>query len=161
MDSKILVSIAAAALLLAGCASKLMVYDEKGAAMSGVPVRMTEVYVKQGMRTQLTQGGTCTPVPFLETAAFPTGKLYYVSTDPAWFAKTGLTIKFHETGAATEISINSEPSGAETLKGVAELYKALRPQVVALDMGADRTGPACDSGEANVSFTTLEAYLRR
>jgi hypothetical protein len=150
---------------LTGCAGQLVVYDDKQAEIKGVPFRATEVYVKQGLYGKYSKGGNCAKTPFNETVSIPTGAQYFVTTKTAQFAKTAFHIKFSESGAVSEIGLNSEPAAADALKATAELVKLALPAVggVSASQVASAVATierACDVGEEGVTFKRLSDYLK-
>jgi hypothetical protein len=168
------VIVALATLVLTGCASSLKIFDSAQTPVVGVPFRAAEVYVKQGVKTKASKGGTCDPTPFIDTATLPTGTQFFANVDPAQLAKTGFTMKFADNGALTEISLNTEPSGAEMLKATNELLKTALPVLGLAAAGgaagaagggggggaAPVSAPACDAGEANVQWIRFDEYMK-
>lgn len=162
------VALPAAALALAlmgGCASQLSVYkDRDGVAVpaKGLPFNVPEVYVKLGSRTRMTKATDvkCEDTPFVETVLLPTGDRYFLNVDAMPFTKTGFVAKFGASGALTEVTLNTEPAGADEIKAVNELIKTLAPPAAATTRAIDggRVGVACDAGEANVRFCTLGEF---
>jgi hypothetical protein len=148
-----------AVLLMSGCAGHLVVY-EGGQEIKGMPIRTTEVYVKQGYRDKLAAGGTCDKRKFSEVVSIPTGRLYHVAVRASWFAKNSFRVKYHESGAVSEVGLDSEPSAVEALKSVAELYKVLGAAPAAPASARAGTVP-CDVGEDQVTYTLFDAYLKK
>jgi hypothetical protein len=151
---------------LAGCSGTLKVFDENQKEIAGMPFKTAEVFVRQGTYTKLAKGGDCTLSPFIDTVSLPTGAQYFVMATSSSFAKTAFHIKYNDAGAVAEVGLDSEPAGAENIKAASELIKTVAPilgigAVVAAAAPAVRAGPnACDVGEANVSFTKLEEYVK-
>lgn len=132
--------------------------------MAGVPFRAAELYEKKGVRNKHTKGGDCAETPFVQVLALPTGSQYFVNVDPAQLAKTGFTIKFTETGAASEITLNSEPSGAGTIEAITGALTGLLPFVGVTAEQPEKASPApatvekaCDAGEKDVTFEQFTA----
>lgn len=145
---------------LAGCSGSLHVFDKDQTEIKGVPFRAAEIYIKKGTRNKSTKGEDCDPVQFVQTVSLPTGAQYYVSVYTAPLAKTGFVAKFHDSGALMEVSLNTEPAGADNIRAVNELAKTLLP-VTGLAPPAPAPGPpgkpACDAGEESVTFTKFES----
>jgi hypothetical protein len=151
---------------LTGCAGQLVVYDDKQAEIKGVPFRTTEVYVKQGLYSKHLNGGACAKSPFQEVVSIPTGAQYYVTAKTAQFAKTAFHIKFSESGAVSEIGLDSEPAAADTLKATADLVKLVLPTAAGMtalrasDVAASSViEKACNTGEESITYTKLRDYL--
>jgi hypothetical protein len=166
MNRVLALTISATAFSLLGCAGQIRVFDDRGTETPGIPIRTTETYVKQGAYTKHSKGGECAATPFVETVSIATGALYFVSAKSALFAKTAFHVKFAENGSASSIGLDSEPSGAELLKAGSELIKLALPPLglAAAGLPARATAgqaPACDVGEANVTYTPLSGYLRK
>lgn len=115
--------------LTSGCASQLTVSDSSGRALPGVPVPTPVTFVESGTYTKLVKGGVCEAVPYQTAVTLPVGPPVFINVKPAMFAKTGLDIKFGQNGAAQEISLNTEPSGADLIKNTADAIKTLAPLV--------------------------------
>lgn len=158
------------AFAVAGCASHLNVWDGAGAEVNGVPFRASQVYVKSGERNRHSEGGDCTNVPFVQTVALPTGQQYFVNVDPAELSKTGFSLSFNDNGSLSELSLNTEPAGADTVEAVTSALTSLLPfagvTAEAPEVSTPNpTGPhpatsqACDVGEANVRFVPLEQWI--
>jgi hypothetical protein len=158
-----------AALVCSGCASQLQVWNDAG-AVNGVPFRASEVYVKSGFRNRHSEEGeNCTRTPFVQTVALPTGRQYYVNVDPADLAKTGFSLSFNDNGSLSELTLNTEPAGADTIEAVTSALTSLLPFAgVTAEQPEpsqpDPSGPApasvaCDVGEADVSFVPLERWI--
>lgn len=155
----------AISVLATGCAGELLVYDEDQQSVKGVPFRAAEVYVKKGIYSKHSKGGSCTSTPFVDTISLPTGSKYFVSAKSAQFNKTAFHIKFTDIGAVAEIGLDSEPAAAETLKASNDLIKTLFPSLAASSAGAAGgeaalIEKACDAGETEVKFVKFDEYIR-
>lgn len=159
------------AMMASGCAGQLQVFDADQQPIAGVPFRTAQVFVKKGIRTRHSKGGECAPVNFVETVPLPTGPLYYANAKSAPLAKTAFHIKIGETGTITEVGLDSEPAGAESLKAANDLLKTVLPvigvsgAVAAATMGFTESNrsapaPACDTGEDGVRFVAFDEYLK-
>jgi hypothetical protein len=69
-------------------------------------------------------------------------------------------MKFNDSGALSEISMNTEPSSGDVLKNAGELIKAVAPLVAAGPAAAPLTGvdPACDAGPTGVKYTRFSEW---
>jgi len=155
----------ALAVLTAGCAGQLNVYDANGAEVKGMPFRTAEAFVKQGTYTKSTTvGDDCTKAPFQQLVSLATGPQYFVKATTAQFAKTAFHIKYNDAGGVAEVGLDSEPAAAETIKATTEAVKAAASligigAVAAVAAVARAPGkPACDTGESDVSYQSFEAY---
>lgn len=150
--------------LAAGCASKLSVYKEGATEPAkGMPFNVPEVYVKSGWhnRTAKADDAGCEDAQFFETVLLPTGELYYLNVDAMPFTKTGFVVKYGASGNLAEVTLNTEPSGADEIKAVADLVKTIAPLVGASAARAPdvaRARKACDAGERDVKFCTLREF---
>jgi|OpeIllAssembly_1097287.scaffolds.fasta_scaffold88512_1 hypothetical protein len=159
----------AATLLVAGCAGKLVVYDDAKTKASGIPFRVAEVYVKWGWRDRQAKatGSSCTAVQFQEILSLPTGALYFVAAEPSSFAKTSFSIEYNDAGGVKKIALDSDPTpGVEAAKAAGQLITALAPLAgfaAAASTGqrpaAGLVADSCDAGEANVVYCRLNDYL--
>lgn len=157
------------ALTITGCASDLKVWDKNKAAAKGVPFRTAELYVRSGIYTKHSKLKDCVPAPFVKTTALPTGALYYVNVDTAQMAKTSFTVKLHDNGTLSEVTMNSEPSSAgidSITNALTELlpFAGVLPEVqpdeaeVAVKAIDVPDGPACNTGEKGVKFTRFSEW---
>ena len=141
---------------LIGCAGDIKVLDASGRELPGVPVLIRQSVIKRGFHNTLAKGGACQRTPFAQIDAVP-AQLIYVRPVTAPLAKTGFEIKMDSSGAVSDVSLNSEPSGADqitaatgflkTVLGAAGLGAAAAPPP-----GGAATLPACDAGEDQVTF---------
>jgi methylmalonyl-CoA/ethylmalonyl-CoA epimerase len=113
--------------LVAGCASKLSVSREKAGEkpgetepVAGLPFNVPEVYVKSGTRTASSKADDkeCTPVEFHETVLLPTGARHYLNVEAMPFTKTGFVVRYNASGNLSEVTLNTEPAGAEEIKAL-------------------------------------------
>ncbi len=155
-----------------GCRSKLEVWDANEKTVNGVPVKIGEVYVKQGFHSEHSKGKPCDKAEFVDTVVLPTGATYYINVDPADFAKTGLVIKTHESGVLAEVTLNTDPA-SEAISSTTEALTSLLPflgllpsersssaEAQAEAAPSDETqNPACDAGETDVKFFTLKKWI--
>ncbi|MBA5686696.1 hypothetical protein [Rugamonas apoptosis] len=170
------------AILLAGCAGQLQVFDASQAEIKGVPFKAAEVYVKGGYHDKHSKGGDCAKTAFFETVALPTGAQYFATAKTAQFAKTGFHMKFADNGALAEVGLDSEPAAADTLKATNDLIKTVFPSLGAAAAtggavaattggtaaataaapggGAAPQPKACDAGEDGVTFVKLDDYIK-
>jgi hypothetical protein len=152
----------ALALLTAGCAGQLNVYDANGAEVKGMPFRTAEIFVKQGTYAKSTTvGDACTPAPFQQIVSVATGPQYFVKATTAQFAKTAFHIKYNDAGGVAEVGLESEPAAAETIKATTEAVKAAASLIGIGTVAAVARAPgkpACDTGETDVSYQSFEAY---
>ncbi len=154
-----------AAAILAGCASRLSVYKEGAAAPGpGLPFSMPEAYVKIGWhdRSAKADDAPCEDTQFVETVLLPTGERHYLNVEAMPFTKTGFVVKFNASGNLSEVTLNTEPSGADEIKAVAELVKTIAP--IAAGGAATRSPEtargrkACDAGARDVRFCRLDEF---
>lgn len=158
-----------AATLAGGCASKLSVQREKADGrpgetepIAGMPFNVPEVYVKSGVHVASSKADDqeCTPVAFVETVLLPTGARHYLNVDAMPFTKTGFLVKYNASGNLSEVSLNTEPAGAEEIKAVSDLIKTIAP-IAGLDRttkAAAKFAKACDAGEEKVTYCALRAF---
>lgn len=154
--------------LLGGCAGQLQIFDSDGKSSPGVPFHTAEVYVKKGQHNKHSEkGDNCEPADFVTTVSIATGPLYYAQVKTAQLAKTAFHIKYGDNGAVSEIGLDSEPSGAETLRATGELLGTILPfaglSAVAsknLQSMENVSRPACDAGEVAVKFIPLSQYSK-
>jgi len=155
--------------LVAGCASKLSVSREKAGEkpgetepVAGLPFNVPEVYVKSGTRTASSKADDkeCTPVEFHETVLLPTGARHYLNVEAMPFTKTGFVVRYNASGNLSEVTLNTEPAGAEEIKAVADLVKTIAPIAgfAPATKAESRFAKACDAGEKDVRYCTLAAF---
>ena len=116
-----------AAVLGAGCASSLKVWDEDGGKLSGIPFKMGEVFVIKGTYGELSRDSNidCLPQDFYETVILPVGSTYYVNFDSDWLAKSDFGVTFHDNGVLASVSVNSDVAGG--IKAASESLTQLLP----------------------------------
>lgn len=128
----------AAVLSTAGCATHLNVYDGRGEAMKGVPIR-SPVLVEVTTQTDYTIAPSvsssdpnyativelCKPTTTQKTEFLPLGEVAYVNFDPAEFGKSEFKVEFTDAGGTKAISVNSDPSAA--IESTAGLIASLAP----------------------------------
>lgn len=164
---------AALAVICSGCSSNLVVHDgQTGALVPGMPIRTAEVYVVQGMHTAHSKLTSCTPTPFTKNISLPTGALYFLNAKSDALVSTEFSLTFSEQGVLTGLTMNSEPAAQETLEGVSTFATTALFPILGIagakDDGADSknvrqphdkpSGPACDSGETNISIRRLTDF---
>jgi hypothetical protein len=115
------------AISLSGCASELKVYDDRGVALPGFPVRQPVIFVESGIYLKLAKGGACDPAPYQSYVSQPVGAKIYVNVKPAQFAKTAFDLKLTSSGGAQEVSLNTEPSSGDILTSAANAVKTIAP----------------------------------
>ncbi|MBE7521788.1 MAG: hypothetical protein HS109_05315 [Burkholderiales bacterium] len=151
--------------ILGGCASRLSVYREGSVEPEkGLPFSVPEVYVKTGWhdRSAKADDAGCDDAQFFETVLLPTGDRHYLNVEAMPFTKTGFVVKFNASGNLSEVTLNTEPSGADEIKAVAELIKTVAP--IAAGGAATRSPEgvrarkACDAGERDVRFCKLDEF---
>lgn len=152
--------IAAAAFVLCGCTGSLIVTDDSGAVMQGVPVLRYEAWVESGSYTKLSKGaGECEPMPYHKVVNLPTGKPYYVRAEGSTFAKTTFSMKLSE-GALTDLSFNTDSNIPDTLNAAANIMKAMPSiGITGTKTGGPSEKPACDAGEDPKKLQRLEKWL--
>jgi hypothetical protein len=159
-----LATVALALAITTGCASKLAVYrDGATEPTKGLPFNIPEVYVKSGWHNRMAKADDagCEDAQFVETLLLPTGELHYINVDAMPFTKTGFVVKYNASGNLAEVTLNTEPSGADEIKAVADLVKTLAPLAgLSTARAADvaRGRKACDAGERDVKFCTLKEF---
>ena len=152
---------------VSGCASELLVWKE-AETVAGLPFRATQLYLKIGVYTKHTKLQACVHKGFVTPLVLPTGDQYFVNVDSAALAKTGFTVKYNDQGALAEVTMNSEPSSAPIdsltnalteLLPFAGILPDTQEDVDTAEAGvdqADRSGPACDTGESSVRFILFD-----
>lgn len=151
------------ALATSGCASKLRVWGEPG-EIKGVPFNAPKVVRKEFTRNRHTEfGEKCTPTPVVQTVTLPLGERFYANVDLAQLAKTGFGMNFSDSGALSQITLNTEPASADTIKATTEAITSLAPLLGVGSRSAVETTnvptsqlPACDAGEENVEYHELK-----
>lgn len=155
-------------LTLAGCAGDVRIMDASGNELPGVPFRVPYPFIKRGLHVAHSKGGACTPVSFVELTSMAAGPILYVRPVTAPLAQTSFSTKVAESGALTEITLNSEPAAADTIRAVTEAAKVgLAAVGVAAAAAAPPRpdaapiAPACDSGQDQVTFEPFNPPLPR
>lgn len=148
------VAIACVGTALAGCASSLNVYDSSGTKIKGVPFRASEIYLRSGIHNKHSEkGDDCTPTQYVQTVTLATGAQFYANVDPAQLATTGFTMKLTDAGSLSEITLNTQPSAADTAKAAGDLLTAALPLLGVAAAAAPaaapvkQSAPACDAGD--------------
>lgn len=98
-----------------------MVYDATRQEINGVPFRLSERYVKTGEFSKLANGGACNRVQFHVPTNLPSGPLFFVTARTVQVAKTGFRLKFFESGALSELGIDTGPAATDTPRGSNDL----------------------------------------
>jgi hypothetical protein len=137
---------------IAGCASKLVIYsaNENPNEVKGIRVRAPASYVvTKEIETQKCPTRTEDSIIHL-----PVGEAYDITFDPAPFGKAEFAVSFSDTGVLRQISLNSTPQVAETIKAVAELTEKVS-EFVPLGIKAPDCGSVTSSRIVSVKRLTL------
>ena len=148
--------------VLCGCTGSLVVTDEKGTPLAGVPVASNEVWVEEGLYTKLAKGGDCDArTPFTKVVTLGTGPKIYVKPEGSLLAKTSFSMKLNSDGSLTQIDFNTDSNLPDTLNATTSLLKALPSLGVGLARAPTSSDkPACDSGEQVTKLTRFNEWLR-
>lgn len=168
MNAKIAVlliasGIAVGGAFLAGCSGKLVVTDATGKPQAGIPFKTSQVWLEQGTYTKSTKGTACdTSTPFAKLTSLATGPVYFLQPEGAALSKTAFSAKFNEDGTLQEISFNSEPAAADTIKATTDLLKTALPALGIAGAASPPPGtlPPCDTGEKITTFTPFDKWLQ-
>ncbi len=112
--NRILFSVGFVVIAIAGCASKLVVHSaDNPGAIRGIRVRAPVSYVvTKEIKTEKCPAKTEESIVHLAV-----GEAYDVTFESAPFAKSEFSVSFSDTGVLKQVSLNSTPQAAETLKG--------------------------------------------
>ena len=102
-----------------GCASRLVVYSahDHPNEIRGIRVHAAVSYViKKEILTE-----RCPPRTEEEIVHLPVGEAYDITFVPGFFAKNEFSVSFGDQGVLKQVSLNSTPQGAETIKALGEL----------------------------------------
>ena len=103
----------------AGCASRLVVYSahDHPNEVRGIRVNAPVSYlIRKEIKTE-----KCPLRVEEEIIHLPVGEAYDVNFAPGFFAKNEFTVSFGDNGNLKQVSLNSTPQGAETIKALGEL----------------------------------------
>jgi hypothetical protein len=118
-----------------GCSAKLKVYPPTPNSFKGIRVHQSATYQitkeiiaeKHGEPdpARRNEPKNCKRIEATELIQLPTGETYDINFDGGWFSKNEFTVVFTDTGIVKQITLNSTPQVAETIKSAAELLGAV------------------------------------
>src|SRR5436309_11916399 len=120
-----------------GCASKLQVFDasKNPGEVKGIRVHQNIPYIL----TKNVETEKCPPRIEESIVHLAVGSPYDINFEPAQFGKAEFTVIFADEGALKQVTLNSTPQVAETIKSLADLTEQ-----VSKFAGAARTSaPNC------------------
>jgi hypothetical protein len=123
---------------MTGCASRLVVYSaaENPNVVRGIRVRAPVSYVV----TKEIKSEKCPLRIEEEIIHLPAGEPYDITFSPSFFAKNEFSVSFNDNGVLKQVSFNSTPQVAETIKALGELTEKLSAAARLIAKGPE---PAC------------------
>jgi hypothetical protein len=139
---------------MTGCASRLVVYSAKDSpnVVKGIRVHTPVSYL-------VTKEITTEKCPLrIEDSIIhlPVGEPYDITFEPSFFAKNEFSVSFGDNGVLKQVSLNSTPQVAETIKALAELTEKVGTALRASAKGAETACGAVTS-ETITSVKRLKA----
>lgn len=145
-------------LAVSGCSGSLLVTDNAGQAMKGIPVRLTELWVQSSEFTKHSEGGQCEKTPKDKFISLASGEPYYISAKGADFAKTSLAVKLTADGTLSEVAFDTESKAPEAMEAAASLLGAA--PIGSAGAGAPDPTRACDAGEKIIKIVPFAEWRR-
>lgn len=111
--------LATVAIITSSCASRLAVFDASTnpSSIKGIRVHQRMPYIL----TKEIETEKCPPKTEESIIHLPVGNPYDVNFEPAQLAKSEFTIMLGDDGGLKQVTLNSTPQIAETIKSIAEL----------------------------------------
>lgn len=124
------------ALALGGCASRLLVFgvSDNPAAVKGIRIHQRVPYIL----TKQIETQNCPPRTEESVTHLPIGDAYEINFEAAQFGKSEFTVALADDGALKQVTLNSTPQLAETIKSLAELTEKVSKFAI-----APAAGPNC------------------
>ncbi len=122
---------------MTGCASKLVVYsaNDNPNIIKGIRVYAPASYIL----TKEIETERCPPKTEESIIHLPHGDAYDITFESAPFAKSEFSVIFNDNGLLKQVTLNSTPQVADTIKALGELTEKISAAVVPLtkiDCGA-------------------------
>lgn len=117
------------ALALSGCASRLLVFGagDNPAAVKGIRVHQRVPYIL----TKQIETKDCPPRTEESVTHLPVGDAYEINFEAAQFGKSEFTVTLADDGGLKQVTLNSTPQLAETIKSLAELTEKVSKFAIA------------------------------